>query len=130
MTFYVILVVLFLLCLYVGQVLGLLIHCENCGYFKGAKRYVHLVPILKVGILVPCVKDCIKEKSIKWLIAYLLTSDKNILIMCGIVELLPELERAKVKKERKKPVRISKVRTICSMLLETQYIMPFCMQMN
>lgn len=93
MEFYVFLFALAIGSVYFGQVLGLLIHCDNCKDFKGVKKYAFFVPIFSVLFFFLYLERCAKEKEWKKLFQYILLGDKSILIMCSIVEVLPELQR-------------------------------------
>lgn len=97
--------------LYFGQVVGLWILCENSYSLKEVKKYAYMVPIIKVVMVVECIKDCIKEKSVRWLIAYLFMKDKNVVIICTLADLLPELhkidQRKKVKKMQRRQRSVS-----------------------
>lgn len=107
MSYYIFLIVLLLATVYFGQVLGLMIYCENCRDFKEAKQYVYLIPLLKITLFIAFTKDCIREKKLGWIPSYIAIGDKSVMILCTIVELLPELkrerQRAKVKSMQRKP---------------------------
>lgn len=107
MSFYFFLVLLLLATVYFGQVLGLMIYCDNCRDFKEAKRYVYLIPLLKITLFIAFVRDCIRDKKLGWLLSYIAIGDKSVMILCTIVELLPELQRerkrAKVKSMQRTP---------------------------
>lgn len=123
MNFYIFLFLLLLMCMYLGQVFGLMIHCDNCREFKDAKRYVYFVPILKIILLLFFVKDCIQKKEWKFLFTYFAIGDKSILILCTIVELLPEInrerQRAKLKKTQRS-LKNSLFNFVKFLLLETR----------
>lgn len=123
MSFYVLLSVLLMVCLYCGQVFGLMIYCDNCSDFKDAKRYVFLIPFLKIALFIAYAKDCVEEKRWKDLLRYISIGDKSVLIICSIVELLPELckeqKKAKVREIRRKP-KVSILSLAKIVLFETQ----------
>lgn len=89
MTLFILLIAL-LLCLYCGQVLGLMVHCDNCDDFREIKRYVWIVPFMKLALLWPCLKECVQEKSLKSLRFYLFSGNLSMIILCAMTEALPE----------------------------------------
>lgn len=93
MIIYFIFFALLILCLYCGQVLGLMIHCDNCGDFNLVKKYVFLVPLLKLALFFPCLHDCIHEKNLKALWFYLFSGRMSMVILCVMVDLLPEWKK-------------------------------------
>lgn len=88
MTIFILLVAL-LLCLYCGQVLGLMVHCDNCDDFREIKRYVWIVPFMKLALLWPCLKECVQEKSIKSLRFYLFSGNMSMIILCSMIDAFP-----------------------------------------
>ena len=123
MTFYVLLLILFLMCWYFGQVFGLMIHCDNCVDFKPVKRYVYLVPVLRVMMLGLCLADCFKEKNIKMFFAYIFCSEINIMILCAMLEMEPELQKIRQRSNMRRIRRRqapSPLTTVKSILFETQ----------
>lgn len=122
MIFYIFLFVLLLICLYLGQVFGLMIYCDNCKEFHEAKRYVYIIPLLKIVLWVPLIKDCIKSRQWKMLGFYILMGDKSVMILCTIVELLPELHRQQQRamvRNMQRQQKSSIVRFARSVLFET-----------
>lgn len=105
MSFYIFLVGLVLAAIYFGQVFGLMIFCDNCRDFKEAKQYVYLIPLLKISLFVAFIKDCICEKRLGWLPSYIAMGDKSVMILCTIVELLPDLQRERQKQRQRAKVK-------------------------
>jgi len=134
MIFYFSLAILLIFVLYCGQVIGMLIYCENCSELKEAKAYVYLVPIVKVAMIVPCINDCFKEKKIRWLITYLMLEDKNVMILCAIVDMLPELrkieQRSKVRRMQKHRARVSPMKVLKSLLFTDNDFFTYGVQIN
>lgn len=134
MTFDASIVLLLILVLYCGQVIGLLIFCENCSGLKEARAYVYMVPFVKVAMLAPCIKDCAKEKSLKWLITYLFMKDKNVTILCAIADMLPELrkidQRKKVRQMQKQRTSISPMKVLKSLLYADDDASAYGFQIN
>lgn len=93
MSFYVFLGILTLICLYLGQVFGLMIYCDNCSEFKDAKKFVYIVPVLRTTILFSVVSECVRERKWKLLYSYIMLGDKSVMILCAIIEALPELRK-------------------------------------
>jgi len=77
MIFYVFLFFLLLVCVYLGQVFGLMIHCELCDEFKDTKRYLYLIPFLRIILFFYCIKKCHTEKDWDFLWTYLLCREKT-----------------------------------------------------
>ena len=123
MTYYVALVVLLLLCFYLGQVFGLLIHCDNCSDFQEVRRYVYLVPFLKIALAIHAARQLAKDRAWKLLVSYFLGGDKSILILDAMVETLPELQkenqRSKIRNIQRRP-KVLPLNTLKSILFETQ----------
>ena len=99
MSFYIFLGILTLICLYLGQVFGLMVYCDNCSDFKDAKSFVYIIPILRITILLSVACECIRERKWRLLFSYIMLGDKSVMILCAIIEALPELY-----KERKEAV--------------------------
>lgn len=100
------LLIVLLLCLYCGQVLGLMVHCDNCDDFKEIKRYVWIVPFMKLALLWPCLRECLQEKSLKSLRFYLFSGNMSMVILCAMIDAFPgwkeTLRNKKIKKLEKR----------------------------
>lgn len=94
-----------LLCLYCGQVLGLMVHCDNCDDFREIKRYVWIVPFMKLALLWPCVRECAQEKSLKSLRFYLFSGNMSMIILCAMIDASPVW---KEKMRNKKIIKLEK----------------------
>ena len=125
MSFYILLFVFLLLCLYLGQVTGMMIHCDNCSDFKGLNKYVYMVPLLRVALFFVYLYECIRDNELKFFVAYMFTPGKNIIIMCAMVEVLPELQSLERKKALKRKLSPSPIMMIKSILFDTQNIIGF-----
>lgn len=120
MSFYVMLCMFLILCFYLGQVMGMMIHCDNCSDFKGLKKYVHMIPFLRVALFFVCLYECIRDKDWKFFVAYMFTSGKNVMIMCAMVETLPELQRIEQRKALRRELSTSPIVALKSILFDTQ----------
>lgn len=123
MTFYVILFIFLLFCVYFGQVSGMLIHCELSEDLSAVKKYVPWIPFLRIIMFFFCVKDCIKQRNLSFFLFYLFYSEKNFVFLLVLVESLPRLEAARRKREVSRKLRESPVATIRNILFDTQNIL-------
>lgn len=109
MTSYIAVFVGVLLCMYLGQVLGLMIRCDNNEDFKGIKGYIWLVPFLNVVTFFSILKDCVKTQSWIMMKAFFSVGDKSIMIMGAMVQQTEEIERIRqtnaLRLQRKKQLR-------------------------
>ena len=93
MMLYVLMFLLLVICVYFGQVAGLMIHCELYDELKGTKQYVYLIPFFRIILFFYYIAKCVKDKDWEFLWSYLSCADKNIIIMCAMSKAVPELHR-------------------------------------
>ena len=104
MMWYVVLIICLLVCVYWGQVLGLMIQCDNCTVLNEGKKYVYMIPFLRVIMFISFLYDSICNKEWKRFLMYAFYSGKNVMLLCAIIDLLPELQRIRRKQEMKKRI--------------------------
>lgn len=95
-------VVEIIICVYIGEVLGLFIQCENTHILYPIRWYSFLVPLVRPVILYSCLKESIEKKRM-WLLKFFLFSGEiNSIILCVFADLQPEIRdrRQKRKKHR------------------------------
>ena len=121
---YVFFAVLLMVVFYLGQVIGLMIHCELCSDFRELKRYLYAVPFIRIAMFFFCLYDCIKDRNLKLFIAYIFCPDKNIMIICSLVECLPELKKLQSQRKRRvrRELQTSPLDTLRAVLFGTQDI--------
>ena len=122
MTFYVILFVFLLFCIYCGQVAGMLIHCELSEDLSAVKKYVPMIPFLRIIMFFCCIKYCIRDRNLKFFLYYLFQSEKNFIFLLVLVEILPQLESARRIREVNRKLRETPAMTLRKILFDSQHI--------
>lgn len=82
--FYISLFILFVLVLYFGQAIGLMIYCETCAYLKDVKNHAFAVPFLTLKADISCLFECFKNRNWKFLREYFFFGNRNLVILCLI----------------------------------------------
>lgn len=94
-----------LACIYIGEILGLYIQCENTPYLKSIRFYCFLVPIVRVAIFYSCAKEA-TEKQRPWLLNYFIFSGEiSSIILCVFADLQPQI---RAQKQRRKLLKVAK----------------------
>lgn len=95
---YIYYMVLLLPILFIGEVVGLMVHCENSKYLYPAKNYVWLVPILQIIILFDFLGDSIKDKDFKLLIGFFKYGQSSLIILGSICNELDHKKSTHIRK--------------------------------
>ena len=81
-------IVLFMLMLipiiYIGEVLGLVIHCDICEYLEPAKPFVWKVPFMQIEMFWEHVKSSFEKKNLHPLRSYFTIKEKLIVLLCDL----------------------------------------------
>lgn len=82
----------------VGECLGLLLYCENDPNLQDGKKYVVLVPVIKLMYIIHCVKESIVSKHWKTLFHFCFFEANSLVCLYGILYAIKELEKEKKRK--------------------------------
>ena len=78
-----------LLILYLGPVLGLMIHCDNNPHLSEVKRFAYVVPLLTFVLSISYIDDACKgDKSA---VEFLREKNKQLIVLAGIFA-LPDVQ--------------------------------------
>ena len=123
--FYVFLIFLLLVCIYLGQIIGLMIHCELTDELKDTKEFSYMVPLLRIIMLLYVVADCAKANKWGFFFKYLACRNKNTIIMCAMADVVPEIRRARRRKEVSRKLRRSNQATWRDIIFNSQDIIEY-----
>lgn len=73
-------------CVYLGEVLGLIILCDNCEMLQKSRKYAFWVPFLRTGAFGAIFFECVRENKWESLKYFIACPGKNVVILCAINE--------------------------------------------
>lgn len=98
--FYFSLLALFLLVVFIGEVLGLLVQCENSKQLRPAKACVWYVPLIQLFIFFNLLVDGIRNRDFGMLIAFFRFGESGIIILgCISNQIVTMKEKTKAVKK-------------------------------
>jgi hypothetical protein len=119
MSYYVVVFLVVLLCIYGGKVIGLMIHCDNCDELKHLRNQMFMVPIVEFIMHFYCIWDCLRDKNWKLLRTYFTFENRGIVIAYVMADAKKEAKRVRQKRIIKKQERYFTLDMIKSVLSET-----------
>lgn len=75
-----------LVSVYLGNVLGCLVLCETIPELRRAKEFVWQIPFIHLFYVIDILLSSKREDRLEYLLWYLKTPYKNVLVSCAVVE--------------------------------------------
>lgn len=97
---YILYFVLFLVVIYMGEVLGLLIQCENCNELRKVSRKVFYVPFLGVALLFAYIKESCEKRDMHSLIEYILFEEKHLFMLFIMAKYFETASKKELQRKR------------------------------
>ena len=70
---------------YIGEVVGLAIHCDICEYLRPARQFVWRVPFMQIDMFCEYIKLSLEKKSLQPMRSCFAIKEKHILLLCRLV---------------------------------------------